>query len=117
MYPQITDIALLIVAGDEGVKEQTIEALKHIQQNEIPYIVVITKIDKQNVNLDKIKIQLNSAGVSIEEFGGDVPVVPVSALEGTNIDRLQEVIMMQAGLLDLRADPYIFLTIIFNTFV
>lgn len=101
----ITDIALLVVAGDEGVKEQTIEALKHIQQNEIPYIVVITKVDKRNVDLQKVKLQLNNIGVSLEEFGGDVPVVPVSALQGTNIDRLEEVIMMQAEMLDLRADP------------
>jgi hypothetical protein len=95
-----------VVAADDGVKEQTLEALKHIQENEIPYIVVITKIDKRNIDLNKVKMELNNAGIPIEDFGGDVPVIAVSALEGTNIDRLQELITVEAELLNLRADTY-----------
>ncbi len=99
------DIAILVVAADEGVKPQTIEAIHHAQEAGIPIIVAMNKIDKQSANPERVKGELNENGLHPEEWGGTVPVIPVSAHSGEGIDDLLEIVLLQADLLDLRANP------------
>ena len=101
---EITDIAVLIVAGDDGVKPQTIEAIKHIKEAKVPMIVAITKIDKQNVDIDRIKQQLVEQEVLPEEWGGDVIIVPVSSVTGEGIDKLLETILLVAEMQELKCN-------------
>ncbi len=100
----VADIAILVIAADEGVKPQTIESLEYIKKYNLPYIVAINKIDKPNANPDKVKKELSELGVIVEEWGGDVPSVNISALKEINIDDLLELILIMAGLLDLKYD-------------
>jgi len=93
---KITDIAILLVAADDGVMPQTIEAIKHIQKQEIPMIVAINKMDKKEANVDRVKQQLSEQNVIPVEWGGDVEMVPVSAANGTNLDTLLETIILVA---------------------
>lgn len=102
---EITDIAVLIVAGDDGVKPQTVEALKHIKEAKAPMIVAVTKIDKQNVDIDRIKQQLNEYDVLPEEWGGDTIFVPVSSVTGQGIDKLLETILLVAEMQELKCNP------------
>jgi translation initiation factor IF-2 len=98
-----TDIVVLVVAADDGVMPQTIEAINHAKAAEVPLVVAMNKIDKHEANADKVKQELLSHGVVPEEFGGDSPVVPVSAKTGQGIDSLLEQILLQAEVLELKA--------------
>lgn len=102
---QVTDIAILVVAADDGVMPQTKEAISHIKNAGVPMIVAVNKIDKPGVNPDKIKTELVQHEVIPEDFGGDVIVCPVSAITGEGVPHLLEMILLQSGVLDLKADP------------
>ena len=100
-----TDIAILVVAADEGVKPQTIEAINHAKEAGIPIIVAINKIDKPNANPDKVKGELVEHGLQAEDWGGKTIMVPVSAITGEGIDTLLEMILLVAEIEDLKANP------------
>ena len=100
---QATDIVILVVAADDGVMPQTKEAIKHAKAAGVPIVVAINKIDKQGINLDRVKGELVTEEVIPEEFGGDVPFVGVSAHTGVGIDSLLEQVLLQAEVLELRA--------------
>ena len=102
---QVTDIAILVVAADDGVMAQTVEAIDHIKAAEVPMIVAINKIDKANADISKVINDLAQHGLMPEAWGGDTITVEVSALEGQNIDELLEMILLVAEMGDLRADP------------
>ncbi|MBF8983048.1 translation initiation factor IF-2 [Lutibacter sp. B2] len=101
----ITDITILVVAADDGVMPQTIEAINHAQAANVPMIVAINKIDKPDCNPDRVKQELTEHGVVIEEWGGDTICVPVSALTGEGIDNLLEMILLTAEIQELKANP------------
>ncbi|WP_084100259.1 translation initiation factor IF-2 [Demequina sp. NBRC 110051] len=103
---QVTDIAILVVAADDGVMPQTIEALNHAQAANVPIVVAINKIDKEGANPDKIRQQLTEYNLVSEEWGGDTMFVEVSARDGVNIDGLLQAVLLTADAgLDLRANP------------
>src|ERR1700709_474605 len=102
---KVTDIVILVVAADDGVMPQTIEAIKHAKAANAPIIVAINKIDKPEANPQRVLQELLQYDVQTEEFGGDTLGVPVSARKRTNLDKLLEAIALQAELLDLAADP------------
>jgi translation initiation factor IF-2 len=102
---QVTDIAIIVVAADDGVMPQTREAIDHVRAARVPMIVAINKIDKANANPDRVKQELADMGVLIEEYGGDVIAVPVSAKQKTGIDDLMEMVLLVADLQDLKANP------------
>ena len=99
-----TDIVILIVDACEGVLEQTVESIRIIRQTRVPFIVAINKIDKEGANIEKTKKELIEEGVRLEETGGDVQCVPISAVKGTNIKQLMEAILTQAEILELKCD-------------
>ncbi|MDA0306683.1 MAG: translation initiation factor IF-2 [Proteobacteria bacterium] len=101
----ITDIVVLCVAADDGVMPQTIEAIHHAKAAGVPIIVAINKIDKPGADASKIRTELLQHDLVVEEMGGEVLTVEVSATEKTNLDKLEEIILLQAELLDLRANP------------
>ena len=100
---QATDIVILVVAADDGVMPQTKEAIKHAKAAGVPIVVAINKIDKQGINLERVKGELVTEEVIPEEFGGDVPFVGVSAHTGEGVDALLEQVLLQAEVLELRA--------------
>ncbi|MBA2491257.1 MAG: translation initiation factor IF-2 [Gammaproteobacteria bacterium] len=100
---QVTDIVVLVVAADDGVMPQTIEAIQHARAAEVPLVVAINKIDKDNADLDRVKNELSARQVISEEWGGDTIFVPVSAHTGEGIDTLLESILLQAELMELQA--------------
>jgi translation initiation factor IF-2 len=102
---QVADIAILVVAATEGVKPQTEESVKHIKAAGVPIIVAANKMDLPEANLDKTKQQLAKIGVLVENFGGDVVLVPVSAKTGTGIPQLLETILLVGEMKELAADP------------
>ncbi|MEK7285111.1 MAG: translation initiation factor IF-2, partial [Chloroflexota bacterium] len=102
---QVTDVAVLVVAADDGVQPQTIEAISHLKSAGVPMVVALNKIDKVDANPDQVKGQLAEQGVTIEEYGGDVPLVPVSARTKEGLDDLLDVILLVADVHDLRTDP------------
>ena len=102
---QVTDIVVLVVAADDGVMPQTLEAISHVQAAGVPMIVAINKIDSPNANPDRVRQQLANAGVIVEQFGGDVPSVEVSAKMKINIDGLLEMILLVADLQEFKANP------------
>lgn len=102
---KVADIAILVVAADEGVKPQTKEAIKIIRANNLPLVVALNKIDKSEANPDRVKQQLAEEEILVESYGGKVPSVEVSAKEGQNMDELLEVILLVAELENLTADP------------
>ncbi len=102
---QVTDIAVIVVAADDGVMPQTLEAIDHARAAKVPIIVALNKIDKPGANPDHVKSQLADAGVVIEEYGGDVVCVPVSARQNIGIDELLEMILLVAEVQDLKANP------------
>jgi translation initiation factor IF-2 len=101
---KVTDIVILVVAADDGVMPQTIEAINHAKAAGVPIIVAINKIDKPNANVDRVKNQLVTYGLIPEEWGGHTPVIEISAKTGKNIDYLLEVILLVAELMDLKAN-------------
>ncbi len=101
----VTDIAVLVVAADDSVKPQTVEAISHAKAANVPIIVAINKIDKPGANPEKVKQDLAENGILVEEWGGDVICVPVSAKTGDGIESLLEMILLQAEMLELRANP------------
>ena len=103
---QVTDIAILVVAADDGVMPQTIEALNHAQSAGVPIVVAVNKIDKEGANPDKVKQQLTEFNLVAEEYGGDVMFVPVSALKKQGITELLDAVLLTAdAALDMRANP------------
>ncbi|HET6381596.1 MAG TPA: translation initiation factor IF-2 [candidate division Zixibacteria bacterium] len=102
---QVTDIAVIVVAADDGVMPQTREAIDHVRAAQVPMIVAINKIDKPDANPDRVKQELADIGVLIEEYGGDVIAVPVSAKQKVGLDDLMEMILLVADLQDLKANP------------
>ncbi len=102
---RVTDIAILVVAADDGVRPQTIEAISHAKAAEVPLIVAINKVDKETANPDRVKQELMEHGLVPEEWGGDTIMVPVSALAGDNLDSLLEMIVLVAEVADLQANP------------
>jgi len=102
---QVTDITVLVVAADDGVMPQTLEAIDHARAAGVPIIVAINKIDKAGANPDRVKQQLAEAGLVVEDWGGDTIAVPVSAREKRGIPELLESIMLVAEMEDLKADP------------
>lgn len=101
---KVTDIVIIVVAADDGVKPQTIEAIDHAKAANVPIIVFVNKIDKSNVDLEKVKSQLSEHNIVCEEWGGDIQFVYGSAIKNKNIDQLLEAIFLQADLLDLKAN-------------
>ena len=101
----VTDIVVLVVAADDGIKPQTLEALRHAQAAKVTIMVAINKVDLPNANLDKVKGQLQELGLAPEEWGGQTVVCEVSATKGTGIEKLLEMIALQSEVLELRADP------------
>lgn len=102
---KVTDIAILVVAADDGVMPQTKEAIDHAKAAGVPIIVAINKIDKINANQDRVKQELADHGLLIEEWGGEVICVPVSAIKGDGIDTLLEMVLLVAEMLELKANP------------
>src|SRR5437773_8905000 len=102
---QVTDIAIIVVAADDGVMPQTREAIDHARAARVPMIVAINKIDKPDANPDRVKQELADTGVLIEEYGGDVIAVPVSAKQQTGIGDLMEIVLLVAALQRLKANP------------
>ncbi|MBY4136548.1 translation initiation factor IF-2, partial [Rhodococcus fascians] len=101
-----TDLAILVVAADDGVMPQTVEAINHAQAADVPIVVAVNKIDKEGANPDKIRQQLTEYGLVAEEYGGETMFVDISAKQGTNIDALLEAVLLTADAsLDLRANP------------
>ncbi|HET9793164.1 MAG TPA: translation initiation factor IF-2 [Thermoanaerobaculia bacterium] len=100
-----TDIVVLVVAADDGVMPQTVEAIDHARAAKVPIVVAINKIDKPNANVERVKKELGDRGVLLESWGGDVPSVEVSALKKQGIDQLLEIIRLVAELQELKADP------------
>ncbi|MGI1660504.1 MAG: translation initiation factor IF-2, partial [Desulfitobacterium sp.] len=102
---QVTDIAVLVVAADDGVMPQTIEAINHAKAADVPIIVAINKMDKEDANPDRVKQELTEYGLVVEEWGGDTIAVPVSAKARTNIEQLLEMILLVAEVKELKANP------------
>ncbi len=101
----VTDIVILVVAADDGVMPQTVEAIDHAKAAEVPIIVAVNKIDRPNVDPARVRNDLLQHELVVEEFGGDVLSIDVSAVEGTNLDKLLETIVLQAEVLELKANP------------
>ena len=102
---RVTDIAVIVVAADDGVMPQTLEAISHAKAAKVPLVIAMNKIDRQEANPDRVKTELAEAGVVIEDFGGDTPLVPVSAKTRVGIDELLEIILLVADLQELKANP------------
>jgi translation initiation factor IF-2 len=100
-----TDIVVLVVAADDGVMPQTVEAINHARAAEVPIIVAINKIDKPQANPTRVRTDLLQHEIVVESMGGDTLEIEVSAIKGTNLDKLLEVILLQAEVLDLKANP------------
>ena len=101
---QVTDIVVLVVAADDGVMPQTLEALHHAKDAKVPIIVAVNKIDKPEANPDLVRTQLSEQGLTPEDWGGDTQYVNISALKGIGIDDLLDAILLQAEMLELKAD-------------
>jgi translation initiation factor IF-2 len=102
---KVTDIVVLVVAADDGVQPQTVEAINHAKAAAVPIVVAINKIDKSDANPERVRNDLLQHGIVLEQFGGDVLAIEVSATKRTNLDKLEEAILLQAEILDLNANP------------
>ncbi|WP_413441011.1 translation initiation factor IF-2 [Synechococcus sp. MIT S1220] len=102
---KVTDVAVLVVAADDGVRPQTLEAISHARAAEVPIVVAINKIDKEGSSADRVKQELSEQNLLAEEWGGDVVMVPVSAIKSENIDKLLEMILLVTEVEDLQANP------------
>ena len=101
----VTDVVVLVVAADDGIKDQTVEAINHAKAAKVPIVVAINKIDKPEANPDRVKQELLQHDLVVEDMGGEILAVPVSAVEGTGLDKLVEALLLQAELLELKANP------------
>ena len=102
---KVTDIAVIVVAADDGVMPQTLEAISHAKAAKVPLVIAMNKIDKPDANPDRVKNELAEAGVVVEDYGGDTPLVPVSAKTRVGLEELLEIILLVADLLELKANP------------
>jgi translation initiation factor IF-2 len=102
---KVTDIAIVVVAADDGVMPQTLEAISHAKAAKVPIVIALNKIDKPDSNPDRVKTELSEAGVIVEEYGGDTPLVPVSARTRVGLDELIEMVLLVADLQELKANP------------
>jgi translation initiation factor IF-2 len=102
---RVTDIAIIVVAADDGVMPQTLEAISHAKAAKVPLIIALNKIDKPDADPTRVKTELTEAGIVIEEYGGDVPLVPVSAKSRQGLDELIEMVLLVADLQELKANP------------
>ncbi len=102
---KVTDIAIVVVAADDGVMPQTLEAISHAKAAKVPIIIALNKIDKPDANADRVKTELTEAGIVVEEYGGEVPLVPVSAKTRIGLDELIEMVLLVADLQELKANP------------
>jgi translation initiation factor IF-2 len=102
---KVTDIAVVVVAADDGVMPQTLEAISHAKAAKVPIIIALNKIDKADANPDRVKTELSEAGVIVEDYGGDTPLVPVSARTRVGLDELIDMIQLVADLQELTANP------------
>jgi translation initiation factor IF-2 len=102
---KVTDIAVLVVAADDGIMPQTVEAINHAKAAGVPIIIAINKIDKPEANVERVKKQLTEYDLTPEEWGGKTVVVPISAKQGTGIDELLDMILLTAEILELKANP------------
>jgi translation initiation factor IF-2 len=102
---RVTDIAIVVVAADDGVMPQTLEAISHARAAKVPIIIALNKIDKPDANPDRVKTELTDAGVVVEEYGGETPLVPVSARTRVGLDALLEMVLLVADLQELKANP------------
>ena len=102
---RVTDIAIVVVAADDGVMPQTLEAISHAKAAKVPIIIALNKIDKPDANPERVKTDLTEAGIVVEEYGGDVPLVPVSAKTRLGLDELIDMILLVADLQELKANP------------
>jgi translation initiation factor IF-2 len=102
---KVTDIAIIVVAADDGVMPQTLEAISHARAAKVPIIIAMNKVDKPDADVTRVKTELTEANVLIEEYGGDVPLVPVSAKTGVGLDDLLDMALLVADLQELTANP------------
>jgi len=102
---RVTDLVILVVAADDGVMPQTVEAINHAKQAKVPMIIAINKIDKHDANPQRVKTELLQHEIQVEELGGEILAVEVSALKGTGLEKLEEAILLQSEVLDLKANP------------
>lgn len=102
---RVTDIAIIVVAADDGIRPQTNEAIAHARAAGVPIVIAINKIDKDGANADRVMQELSSIGLMPEDWGGDIPMVQISALKGLNVDDLLETVMLLAELQELKANP------------
>jgi translation initiation factor IF-2 len=102
---KVTDIAVIVVAADDGVMPQTLEAISHARAAKVPIVIAMNKMDKPDANPDRVKTELTDAGVVVEEYGGDTPLVAVSAKTGQGLDDLFDMILLVADLQELKANP------------
>ncbi len=102
---KVTDIAVIVVAADDGVMPQTLEAISHAKAAKVPLVIAMNKIDKPDANPDRVKNELAEAGVVVEDYGGDTPLVPVSAKTRVGLEELLEIILLVADLQELKANP------------
>jgi len=102
---KVTDVAVVVVAADDGVMPQTLEAISHAKAAKVPIVIALNKIDKPDSNPDRVKTELTEAGVVIEEYGGDTPLVPVSAKTGVGLDELVDMLLLVSDLQELKANP------------
>lgn len=102
---KVTDVAVLVVAADDGVRPQTLEAISHARAAEVPIVVAINKIDKEGSSPDRVKQELSDQNLLAEDWGGDVVMVPVSAVKGENINKLLEMVLLVTEVEDLQANP------------
>ncbi|MCX4079929.1 translation initiation factor IF-2 [Rickettsia rhipicephali] len=103
---KVTDIVIIVVAADDGIKTQTVEAINHAKAAGVPIIVAINKIDKPDIDIERVKNELYVHEIIGEEAGGDVMVIPISALKKINLDKLEEAILLIAEMQDLKANPF-----------
>src|SRR5258706_3841778 len=102
---RVPAIAVVVVAADDGVMPQTLEAISHAKAAKVPIIIALNKMDKPDANPERVKTELTDAGIVVEEFGGDTPLVPVSARSGRGLDDLVDMILLVADLQELKANP------------